>query len=254
MSLPGALSDPGAVVVLTTTVTRGDAAFDAHLARPALPGIHPGVVLVDESLGIDDHIRDVGRRLAHAGYVTLVPDLSRHRTDRHFDEADAADAADAVAQAAREVPDDEVAADLEAAAAVLRHRGDTTRSVGCVGFSAGGRHALVAACTTSSLDAVVDCWGGWVDQAPDDPLALAARATCPVLIVGGELDTDPSPAALVALGEALGSSDQEVTVDVFADAGHAFFADDRDTYHPAAAHALWPRLLDFLDTHLARPG
>jgi len=39
-------------------------------------------------------------------------------------------------------------------------------------------------------------------------------------------------------------------VDVYADAGHAFFADYRPTYRPEAAARLWERVVPFLSEHL----
>ncbi len=41
-------------------------------------------------------------------------------------------------------------------------------------------------------------------------------------------------------------------VDVYEDAGHAFFADYRPTYRPAAAAQLWERVVPFLQRHLNR--
>ncbi|MGH7872678.1 MAG: dienelactone hydrolase family protein [Candidatus Binatia bacterium] len=50
-----------------------------YLARPAPPGKFPALVLIHANQGLNDHIRDVARRLAKQGYVTLAPDfLSRH--------------------------------------------------------------------------------------------------------------------------------------------------------------------------------
>ncbi len=50
-----------------------------YLARPAAPGKFPALVLIHANSGLNDHIRDVARRLAKQGYVTLAPDfLSRH--------------------------------------------------------------------------------------------------------------------------------------------------------------------------------
>jgi carboxymethylenebutenolidase len=41
-----------------------------------------------------------------------------------------------------------------------------------------------------------------------------------------------------------------VPVEIYPDAGHAFFADHRPNYRAEAAFALWPRVTGFLATHL----
>ena len=46
-----------------------------YLAKPAKEGTYPGVIVIHENRGLTDHIKDVARRLAKAGYVALAPDL-----------------------------------------------------------------------------------------------------------------------------------------------------------------------------------
>src|SRR5262249_39792189 len=49
-----------------------------YLALPTNTGQEPGVLVIHESRGLDDHVRDVARRFAKAGYVALASDfLSR---------------------------------------------------------------------------------------------------------------------------------------------------------------------------------
>jgi len=73
---------------------------------------------------------------------------------------------------------------------------------------------------------------------------------CPLLAVFGSEDTDPSPAEAEEMRQRLASVDQPVEIRVFENAGHSFFADHRETYSEAAAHELWPVILDFLGRHL----
>lgn len=51
----------------------------AFRMRPArASGPLPGVIVIQEIWGPDDHIQDVTRRFAEAGYVALAPDLYSH--------------------------------------------------------------------------------------------------------------------------------------------------------------------------------
>ncbi len=57
----------------------------------------------------------------------------------------------------------------------LRAQPYANGKVGVIGFCSGGRHAYLAACSLSAIDAVVDCWGGNVIV--DDPKLLTCQAS-----------------------------------------------------------------------------
>jgi carboxymethylenebutenolidase len=150
--------------------------------------------------------------------------------------------------------------DLEGAADFLRGRDDVTGKVGCIGFCMGGRYSLLFACASDRLDAVVDCWGGFIDKAtldsdstperPVAPLQMADRLSCPLLAAIGAEDHNPSPELGEELGQRARRSGQAVKVDVYEGAGHAFFADYRPTYRPGPAARLWQEIVPFLERHL----
>ncbi len=73
---------------------------------------------------------------------------------------------------------------------------------------------------------------------------------CPLLVVIGAEDQNPSPADTAELEVRLPKAEQPATVRVFEDAGHAFFADYRPTYREAPAHQLWGEVQDFFRTWL----
>jgi dienelactone hydrolase len=102
--------------------------------------------------------------------------------------------------------------------------------------------------------------GGFIDRAtpderstpmrPTPPLELAARLSCPLLAAVGAEDHNPSPQLAEQLRERTGASGQEVKVDVYDGAGHAFFADYRPTYRAEPAAKLWSEVVPFLHRHL----
>ena len=49
--------------------------IDAYLARPLGSGPYPGVVVIHHMPGWDEAHKEIGRRFAHHGYVTIVPNL-----------------------------------------------------------------------------------------------------------------------------------------------------------------------------------
>jgi carboxymethylenebutenolidase len=55
-------------------ITTADGAMAGHLARPAAAGTYPGVLVIMEAFGLNDHIKHVAERIAAEGYVALAPD------------------------------------------------------------------------------------------------------------------------------------------------------------------------------------
>ena len=54
-------------------VRNGDLAIDAYLGIPKGEDPFPGVVVIQEIFGVNDHIRDVTQRLSKEGYAAIAP-------------------------------------------------------------------------------------------------------------------------------------------------------------------------------------
>jgi carboxymethylenebutenolidase len=254
--VPGAVLDTSAIRAETLTYPGAEGtAINGYLARPADAGSHPGMVVIHEAGGLGEHIRDVVDRFANIGYVTLAVDLYT----REGGPPPPGDMA-VILQRLFALPDARVLGDLEGAADLLRAREDVSGKVGCIGFCVGGRMALLFACASDRLDAVVDCWGGFIDKAtleetttanrPTPPLQMAGKLGCPLYAAVGAEDHNPSPEIGAELLERASASGQQVTLEVYEGAGHAFFADYRPTYRPGPAHRLWREIVPFLAQHL----
>jgi carboxymethylenebutenolidase len=259
--VPGAVTDPTRIHAEELTFGGADGTeVNGYLARPVADGTYPAMIVIHEAMGVNDHIRDVSNRFANIDYVALAVDL-------YTREGGPPPAGDPPAMMQRlfSMSDQTVLGDLEGAAHLLRARDDVTGRIGCIGFCMGGRYTLLFACSSDRLDAAVDCWGGFIDKAtPDErstpqrpvpPLELADRLRCPLLAAIGAEDQNPSPELGAQLLERarrspVGKSGQEVKVDVYEGAGHAFFADYRPNYRPEAAAKLWREIVPFLKRHL----
>lgn len=254
VSVPGAVTDPSRLHTSDVEVDSGGEAIRAHLARPVQNGTRPGIIVIHEAMGLNEHTRDVANRFANIGYDAIAPHL--------FSRREPAPGADMMGwfRILLEMPDEQVVRDLDACAAYLRALDSSSGKVGCIGFCAGGRYTLLFAARSRAVDAAVDCWGGYVHRASPDAESTPARPTpvidmldgvhCPVYLVGGAEDKNPSPHLLEEVRSRLQGLGKDVTLDVFDNAGHAFFADTRPNYREQAAHALWPRVVDFFERTL----
>jgi carboxymethylenebutenolidase len=255
--VPGAVTDPSRIAGENLVFPgAGGERIGGYLARPSITGARrPAIIVVHHAVGLGDHVRDVANRLANLGYVALAPDL-------YTREGGPPTPGDMQALMARlfAMPDERVLGDLAGAAELLRAREDVTGRLGCIGFCMGGRYTLLFACSSDRLDAAVDCWGGFIDAAtpdqrstaerPTPPLELVPQLRCPLLAAIGAEDHNPSPEVGKRLQEALEQTVPETRVDFYEGAGHAFFADDRDTYRPEPAALLWQRVVPFFARHL----
>lgn len=230
-----------------------DQALRGYVAAPAAAakGPAPGLILVPDVRGLSEHYRDVARRFAAAGFLTLAVDLySREGTPDLPDMA-------AVFRWIQALPDGRVLADIGAAKRYLASRADVqAERIGVTGFCMGGQYALMAACTIEGLAACVS-WYGMLryaernDLKPASPLDLAPRLRCPYLGLFGADDAIIARDDVEELRAILQRTSAPHEIVVYPDAGHAFFNDTRpDAYRPAAAADAWPRAIAFLHRHL----
>ncbi|HWX52747.1 MAG TPA: dienelactone hydrolase family protein [Solirubrobacteraceae bacterium] len=254
--VPGAVTDPARIAGEELTFAGAEGVqVNGYLARPSGAGSQPAVIVIHEAGGLGDHIRDVSNRFANIGYVALAVDLyTREGGPPPMDDPPK------LMERLFSIPDARVLGDLEGAADYLQGREDVVGRLGCVGFCMGGRYTLLFACSSDRLDAAVDCWGGFTDKAtpdesstperPTPPLELADKLRCPLLAAIGAEDQNPSPEIGAQLLERAGESGQEVKVDIYEGAAHAFFADYRPMYRPQPAQKLWGEIVPFFARHL----
>lgn len=250
MTNPKPLEYEGMIAESITYAGDGGDSIDAYLARPLGPGPFPGVIVIPEAFGLVTHIKEVARRFAARGYVAISPEL--------YTRIGAPDPTDmsSVGPKMMNLPDKKAVGDLEGAITFLKGQPQSSGKVGIVGFCSGGRHSFLAACSSSRLDAAVDCWGGRVvedevtEARPVVPIDLAGDLSCPLLGIYGEEDTNPTVAHVERLRAELAKHNKEFEYKIYEDAGHAFFADYRPSYRQEAAVDAWTRVFDFFEKHL----
>lgn len=255
--VPGAVRDPSRVVAEEIQIRRGADAVPAYLARPRDARNSPGIVVIHEAAGLVEHIRDLARRFANLGYTAIAPDL--------YARAGAPDLSDmsSVLTTMFALPDAQAIGDLAAAADHARGLPSSNGRVACIGFCSGGRQSLLLASSGATLNAAVDCWGGFISRAspdaettpnrPQRPLDRLDRLSCPLFAVFGAEDENPSPQDAEEMGKRLKAAGKPHRIKVFPNAGHAFLADYRPSYRPGPAAELWSDLTAFFAEHL-KPG
>ena len=218
----------------------------AYRAAPAGGKNLPVVLVISEIFGVHEHIADVAKRFARLGYLAIAPELFV----RQGDAGSYGEIAKLQAEVISKVPDAQVLGDLDAAVAwAAANGGDTTR-LGITGFCWGGRITWLYAAHNPAIKAGVAWYGRLVGNAtaltPRHPVDLAGDLKGAVLGLYGEkdggipLDTVEKMKVALAAGSAAAKRSEFV---VYPDAPHAFHADYRPSYRPAAAQDGWARCL-----------
>jgi carboxymethylenebutenolidase len=254
------------VVEKDVAIKTADGTCDAAYFHPD-SGTHAGVILWPDAFGLRPTLRDMGRRLAAAGYAVLVPNpfyrvakSPLYETAANVDFGDKATWAklgplmgSIGATGAAEKDATAFVAFLDAQPEV-----DKGRKIGTQGYCMGG--ALVvrtAAAVPERIGAGASFHGGGlVTDKPDSPHLLAPRIRARMLFAIARSDDEKQPDAKDKLRKAFADAKVPATVEVFADK-HGWCVPDMPheggtpIYNQADAERAWSELLALYKSALA---
>jgi carboxymethylenebutenolidase len=212
----------------------------SYLTRAKAKGRRPAVIVIHENRGLNPHIKDVARRLAVEGFLTLAPDL--------LSVSGGTPASDDAARDQHARTDQKAMLQAAVAAvAVMRDHPESTGSVGAVGFCFGGGIVNRMAVASPDLKAVVAYYG--MQPAASDVSSIHAA----LLLHYAGLDARTN-AGIPAFEAALKANHKRYTTYVYPNANHAFNNDTAGPrYDKAAADLAWSRTIAFLKDQLGAP-
>jgi carboxymethylenebutenolidase len=211
-----------------------------YQARPAGAGPFPIVIVIHENRGLTDHIQDVVRRAAKAGYIAIGPDLlSRAGGTAKFTEPQ--QATGAIGQ----LTPDGVVADLKAFITHLQGLSGVQKDrLGVTGYCWGGGQTWRIASQSADVKAAVPFYGGGAP--PPEELKKIKAAVLGIYGGNDERVNASIPAAEQALKEA-GVTYQ---IKIYPGANHAFHNDTGANYNAEAAKDAWAQTIAWFDKYL----
>lgn len=210
----------------------------AYLVRPKAEDPFPAALACHENRGLTEHIRDVARRLAKAGYVALAVDLlSRQGGTSQL-------SADQVPGVLGSMPPELFVQDFLAGWRFLQGQGFAQADrVGMTGFCFGGGVTWRVATQMPELKAAVPFYG------PHPPVSDVPKINAAVLAIYGERDQRINQ-GIPAIEKAMGEHQKIYEKIIYPNADHAFFNDTGTRYSPEAARDSWARLLGWFGKYV----
>ncbi|WP_072807137.1 dienelactone hydrolase family protein [Rhodococcoides yunnanense] len=210
-----------------------------------------GVVVIQEAFGVTDHIVDVCRRFADAGWVATAPHLF-HRQDKQIHDYTDMDSAMASIGA---LAADEVDADVDAAFSELAERGFEPTQSAIVGFCMGGSVTFHTA-VRRQVGAAATFYGGGITKGRfgyPAMLSVADALQTPWHGFFGDLDKGIPVEEVEQLRTTATSSPVSTDITRYAAGEHGFHCNDRPAvYNADAAADAWNKTLEWFDAHVAR--
>ena len=207
------------------------------------------ILVVQEIFGVHEHIKDVCRRFAKAGYLAIAPEMFF----RQGDVSKLTDNKEIFAKVVNFVPDAQVMSDLDAAAAWAAKNGGDGKRLGVTGFCWGGRITWLYTAHNKNVKAGVAWYGRLVGQAsdmtPKHPIDVVDQINAPVLGLYGGADAGIPNDTVDKMNAALKEKSKPSMIHLYPDTPHAFHADYRPSYRKEQADDGWKRATEWFKKH-----
>lgn len=199
------------------------------LSQPKTTGSYPGVIMIHEWWGLNNHMKMMAERLAGEGYIVIAVDLF----------GSVATTADQARLQIGAMKQEVAIQNLKAAAAYVKQEGAT--KIASLGWCFGGGQSLQFSLSGEPLDATVIYYG----QPVMDEERLK-NISWPVLGVFGDKDASISVESVEQFKSALTQAGVANEIYRYPNVGHAFANPSGANYAPDETKDAWDKTLAFL--------
>jgi len=229
---------------------------NAFVVYPEVKTKATAVLVIHEIFGLSDWAQSLTDQLSEAGYIAIAPDLLSGMGPNKGGTSDVATAgSNAIGTAIRDLPPDQITADLNAVADYVSARPSANGKLAVAGFCWGGGESFRFATNRPNLKAAFVFYGAppmtgpQGNQVPDR--AALARISCPVYGFYAENDMRIN-ATLPSTIEAMKALNKIYEPVTYPGAGHGFMraGEDPNDKNPAnkkAREDAWKRWREILN-------
>jgi carboxymethylenebutenolidase len=206
------------------------------LARPVSTETFPGIIMIHESWGLNENMKETAMKLASQGYVVLAVDLFYGRV--------ATDAQTAM-ELVSSFDEQQAISNMNSAISYLQNS-DNIGKIGSIGWCFGGGQSLNLALNNKNIDATVIYYGKLVTE---QETLLKIRS--PILGIFGELDQGIPVEQVNEFENALNELEIPNTIHIYPGVDHAFANPTGARYAPAETEDAWNKTLEFFKNNLS---
>lgn len=208
---------------------------NGYLAKPAIDGQYPAIVMIHEWWGLTDNIKQMAEKLASHGYVVLAVDLYEGQIGNTADEA---------RQLRTSFEQSQWTENMNTAVSYLEEN-HSPSSLGSIGWCFGGTQSLNLALNNNNMDATVIYYGQLVTDTGE-----LSKINWPVLGIFAELDNGIPPETVKEFEMSLEDVGIENDITIYPGVNHAFANPSGDRYAPNESKNAWQKTLKFFEDNL----
>ena len=230
-----------------------DLAIDAYLAMPTASGKFPAVIVIQEIFGVNEHIRDITKRIAQEGYVAIAPAIYQRQAPGFAVGYTAEDLTQG-REYKNQTQADELLGDIQATIRYLYQLPQVkTTGVGIVGFCFGG-HVTYLAAPLEEIKAAASFYGAqivnWCPGGGEPTLARTKDIKGTIYCFFGTADSLIPNEQADQIEAELQKHNISNKIFRYEGADHGFMCDKRNSYNPEAAQDAWKKMLDLFSSKL----
>jgi carboxymethylenebutenolidase len=235
-------------------VDNQDLEIDAYLAMPTATGIYPGIIVIQEIFGVNEHIQEVTAKLAREGYVAIAPAIYQRQAPGF-----AVGYSEAETKLGREykvkTQAQELLSDIQGCITYLYRQPQVKQSgVGAIGFCFGGHVAYLVA-TLQEVKAIASFYGAqiatWCPGEAEPTITRTKDITGTIYTFFGTADPLIPNEQTDQIEQALIQHQIDHRVWRYEGATHGFMCDYRpQSYNADAAKDAWKKVLDLFSQKL----
>lgn len=203
-----------------------------YYSQPSSEGDFPGVIMIHEWWGLNDHIKEMADKLAEQGYRVLAVDLF----------GTVAETPDQARTQVTQFDQQKGLQNLKAAYDYLKTSEDT--KIASLGWCFGGAQSLRTA-LNNDIDASVIYYGNLVTETEQ-----LSSLNAPVLGIFGREDTSIPVESVNDFKSALNEIGIQNDINIYDGVGHAFANPSGNNYSEVETIDAWNKTLNFLETNL----
>ncbi|SDY34360.1 carboxymethylenebutenolidase [Variovorax sp. YR266] len=235
-----------ALIEKEVDIRTADGSMNTLIVRPAQPGAHPVVFFYMDAAGRRDELSDMARRIASAGYYTVLPNLY-YRTTPEFRMRWSETGIQEMLRLMETLTNGLVADDTEALLRFVDEQPEAMAArIGAVGYCMSGPFVIAAA---ERFPDRIDCAASFhganlVTDREDSPHRLVKGVKAEMYFGCAEIDKWADKATIATLAAALDQGSAPHRIEWYPGARHGFvFPGRANVYDQVQAERHWERLL-----------